>query len=143
MKFIKQGILHDEDMPEVDFYRLLAMGMRDSPVFDISPAFEELGQIKYGIISWFARPKNSSKVKVLVSFDGEKYKELDSRFHIPEVENLNRTPYIWLRCFVISEIATIEREKGPQLFGVTITLLNQEQKTWSKSAPISLKWKGE
>ena len=141
-QFVDKGVLYDDNMPEVDFYRLTAFGMRDSPGFDVSPAIEKLGEINSGFISWFARPIEGTEVKVLTSADGEDYLELENNAYIQNAQELNENPWLYLRYFIISEVATILRDRGPQLFSVTITLSNQLQESWSKEFMAQLEWEG-
>ncbi len=141
-EFVAKGVVNDDDMPEVDFYRLTAFGMRDSPSIDILEAKEELGEINSGFVSWFSRPVLGTEVKVLTSHDGEQYDELIDNKYIKDAHKLNENLELYMRYSIISEVATVFREQGPQLFNVVITLSNKLQEHWTTEGTIKLEWEG-
>jgi len=141
-KFVDKGIVNDDNMPEVDFYQMAAFGMRNSPAIDISEAKEKLGVINSGYVSWSSRPVLGTEFKILTSHNGEKYDELINNRYIKNSQKLNINLKIYMRYFVISEVATIFREQGPQLFNVVITLSNKLQEIWETKDKFQLEWKG-
>jgi hypothetical protein len=116
------------------------MGVWVSPTFDISPAFEVIGEIKSGRIGTFSRPIDGNEVEVVTSIDnGETWQKAEKNI-IQDAEKLNDNPYIQLRVVIRSYISQIVPEKSPKLFSVSIILSNKDFEEWSAEIPLQLKW---
>ena len=127
-------------MPPITEFKAMAMGVWTSPTFDISPAFEVIGEIKSGRIGTFSRPIDGNEVEVVTSIDnGETWQKAEKNI-IQDAEKLNDNPYIQLRVAIRSYISQIVPEKSPKLFSVTIILSNKDFEEWSAEIPLQLKW---
>ena len=140
INFTKEGIYGDKNMPSITEFKAMAMGVWTSPTFDISPAFEVIGEIKSGKIGTFSRPIDGNEVEVVTSIDnGETWQKAEKNI-IQDAEKLNDNPYIQLRVVIRSYISQIVPEKSPKLFSVTIILSNKDFEEWSAEIPLQLKW---
>ena len=127
-------------MPPITEFKAIAMGVWMSPIFDISPAFEVIGEIKSGRIGTFSRPIDGNEVEVVTSIDnGETWQKAEKNI-IQDAEKLNDNPYIQLRVVIRSYISQIVPEKSPKLFSVSIILSNKDFEEWSAEIPLQLKW---
>lgn len=140
INFTKEGIYGDKNMPPITEFKAMAMGVWVSPTFDISPAFDVIGEIKSGSIETFSRLIDGDGVEVFISIDnGETWQEAEKNI-IQDAEKLNDNPYIQLRVVIRSYISQIVPEKSPKLFSVTIILSNKDFEEWSAEIPLQLKW---
>ena len=140
INFTKEGIYGDKNMPPITEFKAMAMGVWISPTFDISPAFEVIGEIKSGRIGTFSRPIDGNEVEVVTSIDnGETWQKAEKNI-IQDAEKLNDNPYIQLRVVIRSYISQIVPEKSPKLFSVSIILSNKDFEEWSAEIPLQLKW---
>lgn len=140
INFTKEGIYGDKNMPPITEFKVIAMGVWLSPTFDISPAFEVIGEIKSGRIGTFSRPIDGNEVEVVTSIDnGETWQKAEKNI-IQDAEKLNDNPYIQLRVVIRSYISQIVPEKSPKLFSVSIILSNKDFEEWSAEIPLQLKW---
>lgn len=140
INFTKEGIYGDKNMPPITEFKSMAMGVWVSPTFDISPAFDVIGEIKSGRIGTFSRPIDGNEVEVVTSIDnGETWQKAEKNI-IQDAEKLNDNPYIQLRVVIRSYISQIVPEKSPKLFSVTIILSNKDFEEWSAEIPLQLKW---
>src|SRR5690606_41714546 len=97
INFTKEGIYGDKNMPPITEFKAMAMGVWMSPIFDISPAFEVIGEIKSGSIGTFSRPIDGNKVEVVTSIDyGETWQKEEKNI-IHDAEILKDNQYIQLR----------------------------------------------
>lgn len=127
-------------MPPITEFKAIAMGVWVSPTFDISPAFEVIGEIKNGRIGTFSRMIDVDEVEVVTSIDnGETWQKAEKNI-IQDAEKLNDNPYIQLRVVIRSYISQIVTEKSPKLFSVSIILSNKDFEEWSAEIPLQLKW---
>src|SRR5690606_12726114 len=126
INFTKEGIYGDKNMPPITEFKSMAMGVWVSPTFDISPAFEVIGEIKSGKIGTFSRPIDGNEVEVVTSIDnGETWQKAEKNI-IQDAEKLNDIPYIQLRLVIRSYISQIVPEKAPELFSVSIIPSNKD-----------------
>jgi len=140
MEWISKGVYNDENMPDIDTIRAIAMGVWVSPSFDISPAFEKIGVINSGKIGHFARPIDGTDIDIYTSLDNEEsWQKVEDGF-IENADRLNDYPYIKLRVIVKSYVSQIYPEKSPKLFSITIILSDKEYKEWSADIPLQLEW---
>ena len=143
MQFLYKGIYGDEEMPQIDEFRTTIMGLRESPLFDVSAALDEIGTIRSGRISWYARPIEGTDIEVLSSMDeGSSWDRMINNEFLQNVEQLNDNPFIKLKYVIRSTVAELFPEKSPRLFSVTLTLSNQLQESWSKEFKHQLEWEG-
>ena len=127
-------------MPPITEFKAIAMGVWLSPTFDISPAFEVIGEIKSGKIGTFSRPIDGNEFEVVTSIDnGETWQKAENNI-IKDAEKLNNNPYIQLRVVIRRYISQIVPEKSPKLFSVSIILSNKDFEEWSAEIPLQLKW---
>ena len=127
-------------MPPITEFKAMVMGVWVSPAFDISPAFDVIGEIKSGSIETFSRLIDEDGVEVFISIDnGETWQEAEKNI-IQDAEKLNDNPYIQLRVVIRSYISQIVPEKSPKLLSVRIILSNKDFKEWSAEIPLQLKW---
>ena len=140
INFTKEGIYGDKNMPPITEFKAMVMGVWVSPAFDISPAFDVIGEIKSGSIETFSRLIDEDGVEVFISIDnGETWQEAEKNI-IQDAEKLNDNPYIQLRVVIRSYISQIVPEKSPKLLSVRIILSNKDFKEWSAEIPLQLKW---
>ena len=140
INFTKEGIYGDKNMPPITEFKAMSMGVWVSPTFDISPAFEVIGEIKSGRIGTFSRPIDGNEVEVVTSIDnGETWQKAEKNI-IQDAEKLNDNHYIQLRVVIRSYISQIVPEKSPKLFSVSIILSNKDFEEWSAEIPLQLKW---
>lgn len=140
INFTKEGIYGDENMPPITEFKAMAMGVWVSPAFDISPAFEVIGEIKSGRIGTSSQQIDGDEVEVVTSIDnGETWQKAEKNI-IQDAEKLNDNPYIQLRVVIRSYISQIVPEKSPKLFSVSIILSNKDFEEWSAEIPLQLKW---
>lgn len=143
MNFSKKGIYKDENMPSVNNFRALSLGIRTSNQIDVSPAFDVIDEIKTGIISWFASPLDGTKIEVLTSLDnGQSWDKVINGQFINKAERLNDNPYIKLRYIIKSYVSQIKKEDSPKLFNVSIILSDKNKNIWKKQENINLNWRG-
>src|SRR5690554_798057 len=85
INFTKEGIYGDKNMPPITEFKAIAMGVWVSPTFDISPAFEVIGEIKSGRIGTFSRPIDGNEVEVVTSIDnGETWQKAEKNIRSEE-----------------------------------------------------------
>jgi len=141
MNFVEKGVYGDENMPDVNNYRTLALGTRESLDIDISEAFTVLDKINSGKISWFSRPIQGNEIDILTSMDsGNSWDKMINGQYIQNVKQLNDDPFIKLRYAIRSYISMIIPENSPKVYSVVITLSDKEQNTWDKEVKIPLEW---
>lgn len=136
----RRGIFQDDDMPDIENFRTLAMGVWVSPLIDVSDAFEILEEINSGTIGYFARPIDSTDIEVFSSLDNRESWQRVNNSVIKNADRLNDYPYIQLRVIVKSYISQLIPEKSPQLYSVTITLSDKNYDEWSNEMPVQLEW---
>src|SRR5690554_2315987 len=140
INFTKEGIYGDKNMPPITEFKAIAMGVWISPTFDISPAFEVIGEIKSGRIRTFSRTIDGNEVEVVTRIDnGETWQKAEKNI-IQDAEKLYDNPYIQLRVIIRSYISQIVPEKSPKLFSVSIILSNKDFEEWSAEITLQLKW---
>lgn len=139
--FDRTGVYGDRNMPDVENFRALVMGVWVSPVIDVSTAFEIPSKIVSGRIDYLASPIDSTDIEVFSSIDNRKSWQRVNGNIIENVERLNNNPYIQLRVIVKSYISQLIPEKSPQLYSVTITLSDNYYNEWSNEIPVQLEWK--
>src|SRR5690554_3945595 len=139
INFTKEGIYGDKNMPPITEFKAIAMGVWVSPTFDISPAFEVIGEIKSGRIGTFSRPIDGNEVEVVTSIDnGETWQKAEKNI-IQDAEKQNDNLYIELRVATRSYMSQIVPEKSPKLFSVSIILSNKDLEEGSTEIPLQLK----
>lgn len=130
-------------MPELELI-VPAMGVRISPEIDVSPAFDEIGEIASGLISWYARPLHGTDIEIAVSYDGgDSFKELVNGEYIPEADRLNDDPTLTLRYSMRSHLAQVNPDEAPKLYIVSVILSNEERETWELEDLSQLDWSDE
>jgi len=141
MNFIEKGVYGDENMPDVNNFRTLALGTRESPNIDLSEAFTVLDEINSGKISWFSRPIQGNEIDILTSMDsGNSWDKMINGQYIQNVKQLNDDPFIKLRYVIRSYISMIIPENSPKVYSLVITLSDKEQNIWDKKVEIPLEW---
>jgi len=141
MNFVEKGVYGDENMPDVNNYRTLALGTRESPNIDLSEAFTVLDEINSGKISWFSRPIQGNEIDILTSMDsGNSWDKMINGQYIQNVKQLNDDPFIKLRYVIRSYISMIIPENSPKVYSLVITLSDKEHNTWDKEVEIPLEW---
>jgi len=142
MNFVNKGVYLDDNMPDVDNFRALAMGTRESPAIDVSPAFDVIDEINSGMISWFSRPIDGTEIEVLTSLDGgTNWDKMINGQYIKNAKQLNDDHTIHLKYVIRSYISQIREEDGPKLFNVTLILSDKEQNYWAKKINEELTWR--
>ena len=138
----RQGVYGDENMPDIDNFRMLAMGIRTSPQIDISPAFDVLeGPIQSGWVGWFSRPIYGTEIDILTSMDnGSTWDLLESGQYIKNADELNDNPNFMYRAVIKSYIAELFPEDSPKLFSFVLVLSDRAQNFWVKSITTQLEW---
>ena len=141
MNFIDKGIYGDENMPDVNNFRTLAMATRESPNIDISAAFNVLDEINSGKISWFSRPISGNEIDILTSMnDGNNWDKMVNGQYIQNAKQLNDVPFIKLRYVIRSYISMIIPENSPKVYSLVLTLSDKEQNTWNTEIEIQTEW---
>ena len=133
MNFTDKGVYKDDNMPDIDNFRSMAMGTRVSPLIDVSPAFDVIDEINSGMIAWFSRPITGTEIEVLTSVDeGNTWDKMINGQYIDNAKKLNDNPYIKLKYVIRSYISQIREEDSPKLFSVVLILSDKERNYWSK-----------
>lgn len=141
MNFVEKGIYGDNNMPDVNNFRKLALATRESLDIDISEAFTVLDEINSGKISWFSRPIQGNEIEILTSIDsGVNWDKMINGQYIQNVKQLNDDPFIKLRYVIRSYVSMIIPENSPKIYSVIITLSDKKQNAWDKKVVIPLEW---
>lgn len=141
MDFLEKGVYGEENMPDVNNFRTLALGTRTSPDIDLSDVFNTLDVVNSGKISWFSRPIQGNEIEILTSMDnGNSWDKMINGQYIQNVKQLNDDPFIKLRYVIRSYISMIIPENSPKVYSLVITLSDKEQNTWDKEVEIPLEW---
>lgn len=141
MNFTDKGVYDDENMPDINDFRNLAMGTRVSPSIDVSPAFDIIDIINSGMVSWFSRPIDGTEIEVLTSVDGgDSWDKLIDGRYIQNVKTLNDDPTIHLKYIVKSYISQIRYENSPKLYSVVLILSSEEDNYWAKELKEKISW---
>ena len=141
MNFVDKGVYKDDNMPSIDDYKGLVMGIRISPSIDVSPTFNVIDSINSGVIGWFSRPIEGTEIRVLSSVDGgNTWDEMINGQYLQNVKVLNDSPSIKLKYVVKSYISQILPENSPKLFEVILILSDEEQNYWSTKAILNINW---
>lgn len=141
MKAFQKGFIGDDNTPDVDGIKMTSMGIRISPLIDLSPALDVLDEINSCRISKFSRPLDGTEVKVYSSLDeGSTWDITDDDGFIQNAEQINDTPSIMLKYVIQSQISQILPSKSPKLYSVVVTLSDKDNNEWSKETDIQLNW---
>ena len=141
MNFVEKGVYGDENMPDVNNFRTLALGTRESPDIDLSDVFNTLDEVNSGKISWFSRPIQGNEIEILTSMDsGSSWDKMINGQYIKNVKQLNDDPFIKLRYVIRSYVSMIIPENSPKVYSLVITLSDKEQNSWDKKVEIPLEW---
>lgn len=141
MKAFQKGFIGDDNTPDVDGIKMTSMGIRISPLIDLSPALDVLDEINSCRISKFSRPIDGTEVKVYSSLDeGSTWDITDDDGFIQNAEQINDTPSIMLKYVIQSQVSQILPGKSPKLYSVVVTLSDKDNNEWSKETDIQLNW---
>jgi hypothetical protein len=140
MEFVDKGVYRDDDMPDIETFRNLAMGTRESPLIDVSPAFDVIDEINSGWIGWYSRPIAGTEVEVLTSLDGNKWDKMINGQYIQNAKHLNDDPNIYLKYVIRSYISQIIPEDSPKLYNVVLILSDKQNKSWNTEIYPEISW---